>query len=252
MAQTKSTSSDHILTERNGAVWHLRFNRPHKANAYNALMLELLGQGVAAFDRDPHARVLLISGHGRAHFCAGADLEELADRGYEAGLDLQSATCFNHLANSPKVTIAAINGAAIGGGMELALACDLRVCSETAVFRLPETNYGLMPAAGGTYRLPAIVGMARAKEIVLGGMEWNARQAYNFGLVSKVVEPNYLINFSLRWAGEIASKNLVALRLAKQALSLQAPNAHGHAVSCLSEALLYELKLNAPRDRPQA
>ena len=114
-------------------------------------------------------RSLVIHGAGNRSFCAGADLEEMQIKDYSDALNLKSSKVFAAIASYPKVTVAAINGAAVAGGLELALACDIRICSEQARFFFPETKLGLIPAAGGTHRLSQVVGIGRAKELILGG-----------------------------------------------------------------------------------
>ena len=136
--------------------------------------------------------------------------------------------------------MAAINGAAIGGGFELALACDLRICTPDSTFRFPETAIGLVPAAGGLERLHQIIGIGKAKEIILGGLSLDAEEALHHGLVSKVVPTKRLLAEAEQWALSIAQRDQLALALAKNAMNIDTDSRYRYSISRLSEALLYE------------
>jgi enoyl-CoA hydratase len=230
-----------LISVKNGPVRWIKLNRPQKANAYNQEMLTELERSINEFEMDNKSKILVITGSGNRAFCAGSDLKEIQMKNYKSALDLKSAHIFKAIAKSTKITIAAINGAAYGGGLELALSCDLRVCSSNATFALPETELGYIPAAGGTQRLTGLVGKGRAKAIILGGESWDAVEALNAGLVNKIVPNDKLEMAAQSWAEKIASRNTLALRLAKQAIDLNDNDSAGHLIEKLSEALLYEL-----------
>ncbi len=221
---------------------YIQLNRPDKANAYNRAMLDALAAQVDRISADGEVRVVVICGAGDRAFCAGADLDEMAERDWRSALNLRSAEVFSLLAGCPKVTLAAINGAAVAGGLELALACDLRLAVDHARFSFPEPQLGLIPAAGGTQRMAQVVGKARAKELILGGRVWEAEEASRHGLISEVTGSEQLLPTAQEWAERIASRNPVALHLAKQAIDLDVAGGAGHRFERVCEALLYQLR----------
>lgn len=231
-----------ISSRHQGSVLWLTLNRSNKSNAYNQTMLNELDLLIRNFEMDKTANVLVITGSGEKAFCAGADLKEIAGKTYESALDLKSANLFMFLSKLKKVTIAAINGAAFGGGLELALSCDLRICSTNATFAFPETGLGLIPAAGGTQRLQKVVGKGNAKELILAGEVWDAEKAMSKGLVNKVAEPDQLQILTQTWADNIALKDELALMLAKKAIDIEDDNVPGYLVEKISEALLYQIR----------
>lgn len=226
-----------------GSIASIQLNRPEKANAYNEAMLDTLAGAIENMATDDQVRVLIISGAGNRSFCAGADLDEIRQRNYADALNLKSPKVFDKIALFPKITLAAINGAAAGGGLELALACDIRIAVEDATFFFPETKLGLIPAAGGTRRLPRIVGIPRAKELILGGRVWNAKDALRWGLVNEVVQCEDLLAQAHKWGEEIAQRDPVALQLAKKSLDTQLQDGLASGFELVSEALLYQLKI---------
>jgi len=215
----------------------LRLNRPKYANAYNNQMLSAMEQKLKSYARDNSVRALIITGDGREVFCAGADKNEIDRRRVIDGLNLVSKYVFDLIANLTIPTIAAINGAAIGGGLELALACDIRISTQTAKFALPEIKLGLTPAAGGLTRLPQTIGVSRAKEMILFGREIDAATALSWGLVSLLTED--VTKEALSLAMGVISKNPLALRLAKHILNVDYPSGR-HDLSNMAQALLYE------------
>ena len=210
-----------ITVERLGAVALLTINRPDKLNALNNKVHE---EGVAALEelkKDDTVRVLVITGSGEKSFIAGADISEFEGQTPVTQRDLfHEKTLFNSLDTFPKPVIAMVNGFCLGGGNELALACDLRVCSETARFSQPEINLGIIPGGGGTQRLTRLVGEGKAMELILTGEIIDARSAYAIGLVNQVVPAEQLQAKTMEIANRIADKSPIALQLAKEAVKL--------------------------------
>lgn len=243
MAEDDAKSGgDFVRTWLDGQIAYVQLNRPHKANSYTQTMLDALARLVDGIYEDGSARVLVVCGAGNRAFCGGADLNEMKKADYRSALDLKSARIFSRIACLAKVSLAAVNGAAVGGGLELALACDIRIASENARFSFPEPALGLIPAAGGTQRLPRVVGLARAKELILAGGVWEAQDALRYGLVSEVVKHEELFSAAQRWGEQIAKRDPLALRLAKKALDRESVEGVGYDFELLAQALLYRLK----------
>ncbi|MGH7663454.1 MAG: enoyl-CoA hydratase/isomerase family protein [Gemmatimonadaceae bacterium] len=219
-----------VLEERRGATALITLNRPEKRNALNGqLRCAFLGAlGTAA--RDPGVRAIVITGAGDKAFVAGADIAEFEGRSAVDQYRVMSApSIFDAVESCPRPVIAAINGYCLGGGMELALACDIRIASRSARFGQPEVGLGIIPGGGGTQRLPRIVGLGAALRIVLGGEMFDAAEALRLGLVEEVVEPDALLERALAFADGIASKSPVAVTAAKEATraALSLPLAEG-------------------------
>ncbi len=231
-----------IRTHKKETVGYIEINRPEKANAYNQAVLTELGTALEQMVDDNDISVLVISGAGGRSFCAGADLNEMQHKDYSDALNLKSSKIFAAVASYPKVTIAAINGAAVAGGLELALACDLRICSDHARFFFPETKIGLIPAAGGTHRLPKVVGTTKAKELILGGRVWNAEDALNAGLVTEVVSSGEIMSRAQQWGEEIGQRDPLALRLAKKVIDSGTAYNIESSYESIAEALLYHVR----------
>lgn len=208
-----------ITVEKRGAVAVLTINRPDKLNALN---MKVHTEGVAALDelkRDEEVRVLVITGSGEKSFIAGADISEFTKQTPVTQRDLfNEKTLFNSIDNFPKPVIAMVNGFCLGGGNELALACDLRICSENAKFSQPEINLGIIPGGGGTQRLTHLIGEGRAMEIILTGDMIDAQTALNFGLVNHVYPAAELEAKTMEMANKIAEKAPIALQLIKEAV----------------------------------
>ena len=206
----------------------VRLDRP-KANALSAEVLAQLQAAAEDLTAEPPGAVVLWG--GRRIFAAGADITELGDAG-AAAVGASFAGALGSLAAVPRATIAAVNGFALGGGLELALACDFRVCAEDARFGLPEVLLGVIPGGGGTQRLPRLIGASRAKELIFTGRQVRAEEAHAIGLVNKVVAPDYVLEAALTWAAELAQGPLVAHALAKSAVDrgLEGTLADGLAV----------------------
>jgi enoyl-CoA hydratase/carnithine racemase len=206
-----------VLTDvRADGVATLRLNRP----PMNALSQALLGQIAAAalaFAADKSVKAVVVLGGERA-FAAGADISEFGDQAAAKHVGRAFRTAFDGLAAIPRPVIAAINGFALGGGLELAMSCDLRVASDKARLGQPEILLGIIPGAGGTQRLTRLVGPAKAKELIWSGRQVRADEALTMGLVDRVVPAGELEVQELAWAGELAAGAVVAMGLAKQAI----------------------------------
>ncbi len=216
----------------------LELARERHANAYTQSMLGLLEREIARADDDESVRVIVVTGAGSRAFSAGADRGELAARDWRSVPSLASARVFARLRRSRCVTIAAINGAAVGGGMELAISCDLRIAVTGATFRLPEPEFGLLPAAGGTALLPSLVGPLRTKELILGGAEWDAATALEAGLLTEVAAPAALWERIGSWVARIERRDPDAIRLAKQAIDASTGGGTPAGLERLAQSLL--------------
>jgi len=222
-------AENYVTVERRADnVALVRLDRP-KANALSSAVLEQLHAAATELSEDPPGAVVLWG--GRRIFSAGADIMELDEGGAEA-VGANFARALGVLAGLPRATIAAVNGVALGGGLELALACDFRVSAEDARFGLPEVLLGLVPGGGGTQRLPRLIGSSRAKELIFSGRQVRAEEAHSIGLVNRLAAPDYVLESSLNWAAELAAGPLVAHGLAKSAVDrgLEGTLAEGLAI----------------------
>jgi enoyl-CoA hydratase len=202
------------VERRPDGVALVRLDRP-KANALSAAVLGQLQEAATGLVDDPPGAVVVWG--GRRIFAAGADIVELEAIGAEA-VGRNFASALDALAAVPRATIAAVNGFALGGGLELALACDFRVGAEDSRFGVPEILLGVIPGGGGTQRLPRLVGSSRAKEMIMTGRQVRADEALALGLVNRVVAPDDVLEAALTWAAELASGPVVAHGLAKGAV----------------------------------
>lgn len=214
-----SNNYETILVEKRGAVAIITINRPEKRNALN---IQTRAEGAAALEElavDNSVRVVVITGAGDKAFIAGADIAEFAGRTAITQRDVMlSRSLFTAFESFPKPVIAMINGYCLGGGCELAMACDLRIAGESASFGQPEINLGIIPGGGGTQRLTRLVGETKAMELILTGEIIDARTAYSIGLVNIVVPAADLEGKTMEIANRIAEKSPIALRLAKEAV----------------------------------
>ena len=209
----------HILaTVKDGAVGLVRLNRPQQLNALNSVLMEELAQALEAFDRDDAVRCLVITGNERA-FAAGADIKEMAGVSPVEMLLRDNIARWDRIRRVKKPIIAAVSGYCLGGGCEMAMACDIIIASESAQFGQPEINIGVIPGAGGTQRLTHAIGKSKTMEMVLTGRTMNAREAQAAGLVSRVVAVEDYLDEALKLAREIASKAPLAVRFAKEAVN---------------------------------
>jgi enoyl-CoA hydratase len=226
----RSVTYETVLVAVQDRIAIVTINRPDKRNALNATVRREL---VAAFDEvrdDDDVRVVIITGAGDKAFVAGADIGEFAQRTpLEQRASMQGRRIFDEVAALPKPVLAMINGVALGGGCELALACDLRIAARSARLGQPEVRLGLIPGAGGTQRLPRLVGPSRALRLILTGEPIGAEEAHRIGLVDEVVDDVALQQRTVEIAGAIAAHSPVALRLAKAAVASawEAPLAAG-------------------------
>ncbi len=206
-----------LLKGMDGHVGIATLNRPE---VLNALSVELMDQLIAVleeFDRDPNIYVIVIAGSEKA-FAAGADIGDMADASVLDMYNKNNLARWLRIKAIRKPIIAAVSGFALGGGCELAMHCDIIVASESAQFGQPEINIGVMPGAGGTQRLTRAIGKFRAMEMILTGRFITAREAYEAGLVSKVVAKEQFLSEAMKLAHQLATKPPIALRLAKDAV----------------------------------
>ncbi len=214
-------SADPVSVERRGSVAILTLNRPDRMNALSRDTLLALGRIGHDLLADTNLRAIVLTGSGEKAFCAGADLKErqgMDENAVRAQLALYR-TELGWIDRSPLPTIAALNGVAFGGGLELALMCDLRVAASHSKLGLPETTLGIIPGAGGTQRLPRIVGEARAKELILLGRRIEAAEALAIGLVNRVSPPEKrVLEDTLEWITPIAEGAPIAQKSALAAI----------------------------------
>ena len=211
-----------LLFEIRDAVAIVTVNRPEKLNALNAAVIAELGDVADRMGKDPEIRGMILTGAGPKAFVAGADIGEIAAQGPVAGKAraLEGQRVFRSLEQCGKPVIAAVNGFALGGGCEIAMACDVRLASETAKFGQPEVNLGIIPGYGGTQRLPRLVGTGKAKQLILTGELISAAEAHRIGLVDEVYPAAELMEKALKMAQTIASKGPVAVMTAKRCVNL--------------------------------
>jgi enoyl-CoA hydratase len=209
----------------------VQFNRPKALNALNRGLMSELMTALEVFDTDDSIGCMVITGNEKA-FAAGADIKEMATATPVAMLDNPFIDYWDRLRKIGKPVVAAVSGFALGGGCELAMACDMIVASESAKFGQPEINLGIIPGAGGTQRMTYAVGKALAMEIVLNGRFFSAAEAQQHGLINRIVPTELYLEEAIKFSAEIAARAPVALRLAKEAVNavfetpLQAGLAH--------------------------
>src|ERR1700742_4419985 len=225
---------ENIVYEKNGPIAHVTLNRPKVLNALNqSVFLELKAAFEDARD-DASVRGVILTGSGDKAFAAGADIAEMSSySAFQAEESTRRAQGVTELMeNLGKPVIAAVNGFALGGGCELAMACTIRIASENAKFGQPEVKIGIMPGAGGTQRLPRLVGKGRALQLILSGEIINAHEAYRIGLVNEVVPPASLISRAAAILNKIGSNAPVAIKFALEAANkgLETSQSEGQAL----------------------
>lgn len=215
--------------------------RPEVKNAINKAMVAELHAAFDALEHEPDIGCVILTGEGE-DFAAGADIAELRERRASESLAAINSALFAKIERFPTPVIAAIRGYALGGGCEMTLACDLRIASETARMGQPEVNLGIIPAAGGTQRLPRIVGLGRAKELIYTGWIIDAAECHRIGLVNQVAPDAELMQAARKTALTIAKKGPLAVRMAKQALNLSARTGldTGLAFESTAQAMLFD------------
>jgi enoyl-CoA hydratase/carnithine racemase len=232
---------DNVLLERDGAVAIVTVNRPNVLNALNAQTLDELRRVMLDLKHDDSARAAVLTGAGDKSFVAGADINELAVQTPTSGREhaLRGQHVLDLIENLGKPVIAAINGYALGGGCELAMACTLRLAADTAKIGQPEINLGLLPGYAGTQRLSRLVGKGRAMEIILTGAPISAHEAERIGLVNRVVPAADLMTAAKQLASALAKQAPIAMRYIINAINkgLEMPFAEG----CVFEATLFGL-----------
>jgi enoyl-CoA hydratase len=224
-----------LLYEQDTSIVQLTINRPEKYNALNRQTISDLEQAFDQIDRDPQVRAVVLTGAGEKSFVAGADINELAElQPLDARAHaLRGQRLYSRIENLSKPVIAAINGFALGGGLELAMSCTLRIASDNAKLGQPEIKLGIIPGYGGTQRLPRLVGKGVALSLLLTGDPINAAEAFRIGLVQQVVPPADLLATARQWATRILSNAPLAVSLCLDTVN------RGLEMS-LPEALSYE------------
>jgi len=217
----KYMGMENILFNQKDGIAYLTINRPRFLNALNRKTLLEIGAVVDILEKDEATDVVIVRGAGGRAFVAGADISKMLDMNEEEGEEISTLaqTIFSRLKNLPQVVIAAINGYALGGGNELAMACDIRIASSRAKFGQPEVKLGLIPGFGGTQRLQRIVGQGYSKELIFTGEMISAEEAYRIGLVNRVVAPEALNRVVNDLALKIISNGSKAVKLAKKSIN---------------------------------
>jgi len=231
-----------ILFESTGRVAKITFNRPEKRNAIDARMVEELHDAIGRLERDREMGACIFTGAGEKAFVGGADIAQLRDRTAADAFLRVNTGLFSRIEALPIPTIAAIRGYCLGGGCELAMSCDLRVAGKGARFGQPEVALGIIPGAGGTQRLPRLVGLGRAKELIYTGRIIEALEAERIGLVNRVVPDVQVVSAAEDLALEILKNGALALRLAKTCLNESSRTGleTGLLLEQISQAVLFD------------
>lgn len=210
----------HLTVEEKDMVAIVTINNPKTLNALNSATLTELNECFAEIEKRKDIRVVILTGSGQKAFVAGADISEMVNATAAEGrtMSLLAKEAFGRLEKMPQVTIAAVNGYALGGGCEIAMSCDIRIASDNAVFGQPECGLGILPGFGGTQRLARLVGAGRAKELIFTCDRIDANEAYRIGLVNKVVKQDELMDTCFAMANRILSKGSYAISLAKMCI----------------------------------
>lgn len=235
---------DNLRVEVADGIGVVTVDRPAARNALDRKTVNEMHAALAQLGADADVGVVILTGAGDRVFLAGADIKELRSRTKIDALARINTGLFAAVENFDKVTIAAVNGAALGGGFELALACDLRIASPNARFGLPETGLGIIPGAGGTQRLPRLLGLGRAKEIVLLGEVIDALRAEQLGVISRLVPPEDLLKEARAMARKVLERAPLATRLAKLMLNaaMRTGLDAGLTMEMLAQAVTFDSK----------
>lgn len=236
------STSDKVLAERRGTVLWLTLNAPERRNAIDQQMVDGLHAALDRHEHDETIAAVVITGAGDKAFAAGADIAQLRERTSKDAQRAINSSIFLRIEEFPVPVIAAIRGFALGGGCELAIACDLRVLGKSAKMGQPEVKLGIIPAAGGTYRLPRLVGLGRARELVYTGRIVDADECLRIGLANHVVEDADVHVRAQQLADEIAQNGPLAVRAAKKAMNALARPEQQNAVLLESslQAVLFD------------
>jgi enoyl-CoA hydratase/carnithine racemase len=237
--------ADLVESSRDGHVALLRINRPEARNALSPEVMELMAGELERLDPDPEVRCVVIAGSDKV-FAAGADIKAMSERSFAEALRHPAASFWRRLAAIKTPMIAAVSGYALGGGCELALACDMIVAAESATFGQPEITLGIIPGGGGTQRLARVLGKQRTMEYVLTGRRFDAEMAQEMGLVNKVAKKGKWLKEAMGLAQTVAERPPIAARLAKQAVIAAEETALSPGLE--NERRLYELAM-ATEDR---
>lgn len=230
-------AGDEVIFKKDRTVAYITINREKAYNALNHAVMERLEKIFSDLEGDKEVIVVVITGAGQKAFVAGADIKEIKEAGDKrTELIKKGQKIFSKIRNSTKVVIAAVNGFALGGGCELAMACDIRIASENASFGLPETKLGLMPGYGGTQLLPRLIGIGMAKFMIFSGEPLSAKNAYQFGLVEKVCSSENLMKEVDNVSRKISINGPLAVKACKKAINT------GTTLS-LDDALKLELEI---------
>lgn len=235
------TTYETLLVEVSDRVAVITLHRPEVRNAINAQVQTDLRAALDACRNDDTVGAVVLTGAGEKAFAAGADIGQLQNYDLHTGLASSMQRLYDEVETYEKPTIAAVNGYALGGGCELAMACDIRIAADTARFGLPETNLSVLPGAGGTQRLARLVGVGRAIDLILTGDMLGAQEALAAGLVTRVTEPGALLPTAHEVARSILAKGPLAVRLAKTVIrtGMDADRRTGLVVEQLAQSLLY-------------
>ena len=237
-----TTSFDTILVDHlQGGVVRCVFDRPDVRNALNQQMVDEIRLLLTELAAANSTRVLIFAGSDKV-FVSGADIGELRDRRKEDALRFINNGLFRDIEEAPFPTIAAVRGWALGGGCELAAACDLRVAGRGARFGQPEVKLGILPGAGATYRLPRIIGMGNARDLILTGRIVDAAEAFRMGLVNRLVDDQDVLAEAEKLAGEIGKNGRLAVRMARMALSnsTESSDRAGLVLEAVAQAVTFE------------
>ncbi len=237
--------SEVVQSSRDGHVALLRLDRPQARNALSPELMEELAAELERLDPDPEVRCVVIAGSDEV-FAAGADIKAMSERSFAEALRHPAAGFWRRLAAIKTPMVAAVSGYALGGGCELALACDMIVAAQGATFGQPEINLGIIPGGGGTQRLARVIGKQRAMEYVLTGKRFDAETAWQLGLVNRVAADDDWLEEAMALARSVAAQPPIAARLAKQAVLVAEETALSPGLE--NERRLYELAM-ATADR---
>lgn len=233
---TSATFETLLFNTNDDGIATITINRPDKLNALNSKVLSELSEAIKTAESDRDVKAVILTGSGEKAFVAGADIKELSSLNREQGekLAARGQTIFSAIENCGKPVIAVVNGYALGGGAELAMACHVRIATSNALFGLPEVSLGLIPGYGGTQRLPQLVGKSKAMEMILTGGQLKADEALKFGLVNLVAESDEAMNEAYKLAGKMVKNGPVAISKA-----IAAVNASSKTDGYAREAMLF-------------